>query len=182
MEDIRTQAGQAMEELVHRAGIRKGQIVVVGCSTSEVLGKHIGTSGTLDVARQVLQGLMEPVHAVGAHLAVQCCEHLNRALVLPLDVLERRNLMQVCALPQPHAGGSLATAYYESLEDPALCETLTAHAGLDIGDTLIGMHLRRVAVPLRLGVAKIGEAHLTAAMTRAPLIGGERAHYPAKIR
>ena len=125
---------------------------------------------------------MEPVLARGGVLAVQCCEHLNRSLVIPRQALEDNHLTEVCAEPWEHAGGSMATAYYRALEEPCLCETIQASAGLDIGDTLIGMHLKRVAVPVRLEQKTIGEAHLCAATTRPPLIGGERAHYPQKIR
>ena len=176
------EALRAMTEVCERSGIEKGDIVVVGCSTSEIQGARIGTAGTLEVARAALRGLMEPVQSRGAHLAVQCCEHLNRALVLPRQALREQRLTEVCAEPWEHAGGSLATAYYRALEEPALAETIQAKAGLDIGDTLIGMHLKRVAVPLRLAQKTIGCAHLCAAMTRPALIGGERARYPQKIR
>ncbi len=182
MEELYRQARDAMEELVTRANLTEGKIVVVGCSTSEILGERIGTSGTLEVAREVLRGLMEPVVARGGVLAVQCCEHLNRALVLPRAALEKRGLTEVCAQPWEHAGGSMATAYFMALDEPCLAETIAADAGLDIGDTLIGMHLRRVAVPVRLSQKTIGRAHLCAAVTRPPLIGGERARYPQKIR
>lgn len=176
------QARAAMQELVERAKLTKGQIVVVGCSTSEIMGARIGSSGTLEVAQEVLRGLREPVEAAGGVLAVQCCEHLNRALVLPRAALEEKGFTEVCAQPWEHAGGSMATAYWQALEEPCLAETIVAKAGLDIGDTLIGMHLARVAVPVRLEQKEIGQAHLCAAVTRPPLIGGERAHYPQKIR
>lgn len=180
--ELYQEALKAMNELCERANLKKGQIVVVGCSTSEIMGKCIGSSGTLEVAQEVLRGLMEPVLARGGVLAVQCCEHLNRSLVIPRQALEDNHLTEVCAEPWEHAGGSMATAYYRALEEPCLCETIQASAGLDIGDTLIGMHLKRVAVPVRLEQKTIGEAHLCAATTRPPLIGGERAHYPQKIR
>ena len=172
----------AMEELCEKGHIKEKQIVVVGCSTSEIVGMRIGTGGTLEVAQEVLRGLLEPVEKRGAYLAVQCCEHLNRSLVLPREALEEKGFTEVCAEPWEHAGGSMATAYYKVLKAPCLAETIVANAGLDIGDTLIGMHLKRVAVPLRLTQKTIGDAHLVAAFTRPPLIGGERAHYPQKIR
>ncbi len=181
-ENLYMEAKTAMAELVERANLKNGQIVVVGCSTSEIMGARIGSSGTLEVAQEVLKGLREPVEERGGVLAIQCCEHLNRALVLPRAALEEKNLTEVCAQPWEHAGGSMATAYWHALEEPCLAETISAKAGLDIGDTLIGMHLQRVAVPVRLETKVIGQAHLTAAVTRPALIGGERAQYPAKIR
>lgn len=182
MNDLYKQARDAMQELVERANLKKGQIVVVGCSTSEIMGERIGSSGTLEVAQAVLKGLREPIEERGGVLAVQCCEHLNRALVLPRAALEEKGYTEVCAQPWEHAGGSMATAYWQALEDPSLAETICAQAGLDIGDTLIGMHLKRVAVPVRLSEKVIGQAHLCAAVTRPALIGGERARYPQKIR
>lgn len=182
MQELYEEALRAMTELCENAQIGPGDLVVVGCSTSEIQGARIGTSGTLEVARAALQGLLEPVQARGGVLAVQCCEHLNRALVLPRSAIKENRLTEVCAEPWEHAGGSMATAYYQALEEPALAETIAAKAGLDIGDTLIGMHLARVAVPVRLAQKTIGSAHLCAAKTRPALIGGERAHYPQKIR
>ena len=143
MQELYEEALRAMTELCESAQIGPGDLVVVGCSTSEIQGARIGTSGTLEVARAALQGLLEPVQARGGVLAVQCCEHLNRALVLPRSAIKENRLTEVCAEPWEHAGGSMATAYYQALEEPALAETIAAKAGLDIGDTLIGMHLAR---------------------------------------
>lgn len=180
--NITLEARLAMEELLGAAKPKPGQIVVVGCSTSEVLGQRIGTSGALDVADALLAGFLPPLKRAGVFLAVQCCEHLNRALVVPAELLQHLSLTQVCALPRQKAGGSLAQQYYEQLGDQAcLVDKIQAHAGLDIGDTLIGMHLKAVAVPVRLNVNSIGKAHLVAARTRLPLIGGERAVYPKNI-
>lgn len=179
LKNITEQARSAMAELLSVAHIQSGQVVVVGCSTSEVVGQRIGTAGALEVADALLDGLLPPLTEAGAVLAVQCCEHLNRALVLPRAVAERLNLLEVCALPHQKAGGSLSQQYYARLgEQACLVEHIQAHAGLDIGDTLIGMHLRAVAVPVRLSGTTIGQAHLVAARTRPPLIGGERAIYP----
>ena len=181
-ENLYIEAKAAMQELVNRANLKKGQVVVVGCSTSEIMGARIGSSGTLEVAKEVLRGLREPIEEKGGWLAIQCCEHLNRSLVMPRAALEEKGYTEVCAQPWEHAGGSMATAYWQALEEPCLAETICANAGLDIGDTLIGMHLKRVAVPVRLEQKVIGAAHLTAAVTRPALIGGERARYPQKIR
>lgn len=182
MSEIQTQARLAMQQLLAQAQLKPGQIVVVGCSTSEVVGKRIGTAGTLEVAKELLSGLMEPIREKGLYLAVQCCEHLNRTLIVPRDCMEAYGLEEVCVMPQPHAGGSLATVYYESLSDPCPVMSICAHAGMDIGGTLIGMHLKAVAVPVRIEQNHIGQAPLILAKTRPRLVGGERAVYPQKIR
>lgn len=176
-DSIRRQAAQAARELAELAGLKPGKVLVIGTSTSEVAGKRIGTSGALEVAQQLLAGIDEVRQKFGFDVAYQCCEHLNRALVMERAVLERLGLREVSAVPVPKAGGSMASAAYRAMNEPALAETIEAHAGLDIGETLIGMHLRRVAVPVRLAVRQIGEARVTAATTRPPLIGGERAVY-----
>lgn len=176
-DQIQEQAEQAVRELAQTAGLKAGKVLVVGTSTSEVAGRHIGTSGALDVAQSLLAGIRSVQREFGFDVAYQCCEHLNRALVLERTVLERLNLREVSAVPVPKAGGSMASAAYRGMDEPALAETIEAHAGIDIGETLIGMHLRRVAVPLRLSVRQIGEARVNAALTRPPLIGGERAQY-----
>lgn len=180
IEELSRQAAQAADEVCAAGKLKKGELLVVGCSTSEVLGQKIGTAGTLEVARALLEGLQKGAAAHGAVLCVQCCEHLNRAVVLPREDAERLGFTEVCVLPQQHAGGSLGTVYFASLAQPCVVESLNggARAGLDIGDTLIGMHLRRVAVPVRLTLSAIGEGHLVAAYTRPPLIGGARAVYP----
>ncbi|GGN93382.1 TIGR01440 family protein [Saccharibacillus kuerlensis] len=176
-DSIRSQAALAVRELAETAGLKAGKVLVVGTSTSEVAGRHIGTSGALEVAQELLAGIREVQQEFGFDTVYQCCEHLNRALVMERSVLERLGLQEVSAVPIPKAGGSMASAAYRSMEEPALAETIEAHAGLDIGETLIGMHLRRVAVPLRLSVRQIGEARVNAALTRPPLIGGDRAVY-----
>lgn len=175
-----SQVKGAAEELIAIAKPKKGQIFVVGCSTSEVLGEKIGTSGSSEVASALLAALRSVTGANGLSLAVQCCEHLNRALVVESSTAERFNLTEVTVRPVPHAGGSMAAAAHESFDEPVVVETISAHLGLDIGQTLIGMHLKRVAVPVRLQYKQIGAAVLTAARTRPPLIGGERARYPEK--
>ena len=177
-EQIVSELTAAAEELIAIAKPKKGQIFVLGCSTSEVLGNKIGTGGSSEVAVAMFKALKAVCDAHELNLAVQCCEHLNRALVVEASVCERYNLIEVTVRPMPHAGGAMGTAAYENFAEPVVVETITAHLGLDIGQTLIGMHLKRVAVPVRLQYKKIGEAVLTAAKTRAPLIGGPRAKYP----
>ena len=155
-----------------------GQVLVVGCSTSEVIGDKIGTAGSMKVAEAMFAALIKVTEVHGVFLAIQCCEHLNRALVTTRYAAEKYGWQEVTVRPVQHAGGAMATAAYENFVEPIIVEAISAHAGLDIGQTLIGMHLKRVAVPVRLSESKIGEAVLTAAWTRPPLIGGERAKYP----
>ncbi|MEV2909913.1 TIGR01440 family protein [Paenibacillus larvae] len=168
---------KVLTELIEAGGLRKGQVVVFGVSTSEVMGKHIGTAGTLDAAKQIYTGASEVARQYGLHLAFQCCEHLNRALVIEEDVAERYGLDPVSVVPVPKAGGSMAAYAYRQMKRPCVVEQIKAHAGIDIGDTLIGMHLRPVAVPVRPSIRLIGEAHVTMAYTRPKLVGGARAVY-----
>lgn len=172
-------AAAVLRELAVAGNLGPGKIVVVGVSTSEVAGVRIGTGGALEVAQQLLEGVRLVAAEKGFHLVYQCCEHLNRALVMERDLLESLGLNEVSAVPIPGAGGSMAAAAYRAMKDPVLAETIDAHAGLDIGETLIGMHLRRVAVPFRPTLRYIGAARVNAAWTRPPLIGGERAVYRA---
>ena len=153
------------------------KLLVVDCSSSEIAGGVIGHASTYELGEAVARAALECGKELGFACAFQCCEHLNRSLVVERDVAEARGLQIVCAVPRPKAGGSLATAAYKAMREPVLVETIAADAGLDIGQTLIGMHLRRVAVPVRLSRKTVGEALITAARTRPPLIGGERARY-----
>lgn len=164
-------------ELAQAGGIGNGRLVVIGCSTSEVIGERIGSAGSEQVAGAIWQGIDEARWTYGFDVAVQCCEHLNRALVVERAVLERNGWTEVTAVPVPKAGGSMAAAAYLRMSDPCLAETVAAHAALDIGETLVGMHLRRVAVPYRPSIRWLGSARVTAAYTRPPLIGGARAVY-----
>ncbi|ETT42086.1 MULTISPECIES: TIGR01440 family protein [unclassified Paenibacillus] len=164
-------------ELAVAGKLGPGKILVVGASTSEVAGKRIGTGGALEVARQLLEGITQIADEFGFHPVYQCCEHLNRSLVMERALLEALGLREVSAVPIPGAGGSMAAAAYQSMTDPVLAETIEAHAGIDIGETLIGMHLRRIAVPYRPSLRVIGAARVNAAWSRPPLIGGERAVY-----
>lgn len=177
MEKIFDQARTAAAELVEKSGIKSGDIVVVGCSTSEVIGKKIGTSGTLETAQAIYNGLNSIFGEKGIYIAAQCCEHLNRAIILEDEKAQQLGLERVCVVPHPHAGGSFATAAYHAMKNPVALEEIKADAGIDIGCTLIGMHLKRVAVPLRLENSQIGEAAVSAARTRPKYIGGERAKY-----
>lgn len=177
MNDIYNQAKCAATELLERAGLKSGDLAVIGCSTSEVLGERIGTAGSLETANDILKGIIDAFYPAGVKIAAQCCEHLNRALVIEKEDSEKYNYEQVCAVPHEHAGGSFATAAYRFFKNPVLVEEIKADAGLDIGRTMIGMHLKRVAVPLRLDNNTIGCAHVDGAKTRPKYIGGERAKY-----
>ena len=178
VEQIQNDATNAAKELVEEANLHKGSIVVVGCSTSETLGEQVGSHSVPEVGKAILKGLQSIFEPLGIYVAAQCCEHLNRALIVERRVAEQRGFEIVSVKPQPKAGGSFATAVYAAMEDPVAVEFVKADAGLDIGNTLIGMHLKHVAVPLRLSVKKIGEAAVNAARTRPKLIGGVRAVYP----
>ena len=169
---IRADAGVAVAELIPAAHLTAGQILVVGCSSSEMVGGRIGKCSSPDAAAALIDTLLPPLQAAGILLAAQCCEHLNRALIVERACAERYGLEPVWVKPQPHAGGSFATAVWERFADPVAVECIRAHAGMDIGQTLIGMHLRRVAVPVRLSVSRIGEAPVVFARTRPPYIGG----------
>ena len=177
VEKIKKQVKTAAEELIEAAAPKPGQVFVVGCSTSEVLGNKIGTAGSLEVAQAIFDALLEVTSAHGLYLAVQCCEHLNRSLVTETEAAEKYCWEEVAVRPVAHAGGSLAQVAYDTFDQPIVVEKITAHLGLDIGQTLIGMHLKRVAVPVRLSQKEIGAANLTAARTRPPYVGGERAVY-----
>jgi len=174
---ITAQVESALEELLAAAQLRPAQILVVGCSTSEVGGAKIGTGSSLEIAEAVLKGLLPTVQKTGLFLAVQCCEHLNRALVVERACQERYNLEEVMVYPIQGAGGSLPYQAMKAFSDPVVVERIQAHAGLDIGDTFIGMHLKQVVVPVRGSINSVGAAHLTMARTRPKLIGGERARY-----
>lgn len=171
------EASQAMGELLEKASWRKGDIVVVGCSSSEIVGEHIGKGSTPDAAKAVVDAILPLLRERGLFLAAQCCEHLNRALIVERECADKYGYEPVCVVPKPKAGGSFATAAWAAFDEPVAVEHIRAVAGLDIGSTLIGMHLKDVAVPLRLSVKAIGSAYLTAAYTRPKLIGGIRAQY-----
>ena len=177
MENIKNQARTAVCELLDAADLKAGQILVVGCSSSEVIGGQIGKASSYETAKEVFSTIYEETQKRGIYLAAQCCEHLNRALIVERECAEKYGLDQVSVCPQPKAGGSFATSAWLGFDDPVAVESIKAHAGLDIGGTLIGMHLRAVAVPVRLSVKQIGEANILCARTRPKYIGGERAKY-----
>ena len=183
-EALKKQAAQAAAEVCDRARLRAGQLFVVGCSTSEVLGEQIGTHTSVEIAEALYEGISSVLAPRGILLAAQCCEHLNRALVVARETMERYGLEQINAIPQPnHAGGAFATVAYGKMAHPVLVESLLAQAdaGIDIGQTLIGMHIHPVVVPLRISVDHIGSAVLTCARRRPKYVGGQRAIYDDQL-
>ena len=177
MENIKQQIQKVVTELIEVSELRAGEILVVGCSSSEIMGEVIGHGSTFEAAEAVLSAMLPILREKGIYLAAQCCEHLNRALIVERACAEKYGWEPVCVVPQPKAGGSFATAAWQSFDAPVALEHIRAHAGLDIGGTLIGMHLREVAVPVRLSLDHVGSALLLAARTRPKYIGGIRARY-----
>ena len=176
-EDITKQAHTVAAELLAQAQLKPGSLLVIGCSSSEMVGKRIGKGSSMEAAQAAFAGIYPVLQEQGIHLAVQCCEHLNRVLILEREVAEKRGYEIVNVMPQPHAGGSFAVTAWNAFSDPVAVETISAEAGIDIGGTLIGMHLRQVAVPVRTSEKQIGEAIVLCARTRPKYIGGPRAIY-----
>lgn len=177
LDAIRKQTKAVLRELMETADLKQGQILVVGCSSSEIGSFKIGSHSSEEIGQAVYEALYEELKPAGIYLAAQCCEHLNRALILEEEAALKYGYEPVNVVPQLKAGGSFATAAYRTLEHPAAVEHIRAHAGIDIGDTLIGMHLKDVAVPVRILNREIGGAHVVCARTRPKFIGGERARY-----
>lgn len=175
--NIKQEIITAVTELIEKADLKAGDLVVIGCSSSEIIGDKIGSNSNVEVADTVFDGIYSVLKEKGIFLAAQCCEHLNRAIILEKEYADKHNLEPVNVVPFPKAGGSFATAAYREFISPVAVESIKADAGMDIGNTLIGMHLKQVAVPLRLETKKIGCANLVCARTRPKFIGGERANY-----
>ncbi len=176
--NVKLEAETVLTELLAEAKLREGDILVIGCSTSEVAGGRIGKDSSAEAAQAIFSAVMPILKEQGIYLAAQCCEHLNRAIIVERECMEKYGLPEVCVMPHPHAGGSWATKVWSEFSEPVAVESIAAHAGIDIGLTLIGMHLKAVAVPVRVSLTKIGNATITCARTRPKLIGGCRAIYP----
>lgn len=168
---------KATEEIINKAKAKKGEIFVLGGSSSEIQGEKIGSNTDVDLGEILLKEVLKITKKNGLFLAVQGCEHTNRALVIERDCLNKYNLEEVNIIPHRNAGGAFATAAYKDFSDPVMVDEIKGHLGLDIGDSFISMHLKRIVVPVRLEVDNIGKAHLTAARTRPRLIGGDRAKH-----
>ena len=177
MKDITLQAKTAVEELIEKANLKAGDLLIVGCSSSEIVGSEIGHGSSLEAAEAVFEGIYPMLREKGIYLAAQCCEHLNRAIILEREYAVSHGIEIVNVVPQPKAGGSFATTCYKNFASPVAAEYVKADAGMDIGLTLIGMHLKAVAVPVRLSIDKIGCANVVFARTRPKCIGGIRAVY-----
>lgn len=175
--EVKKQAETVILEILEKTTLNSGDIFVVGCSSSEIVGSNIGKGSSYEAAKVVYDVISKALEAKGIFLASQCCEHLNRALVIERECAEKYGYEIVSVIPQPKAGGSFATLTYENMRNPVVVEHIKAHAGLDIGGTLIGMHLKEVAVPMRLSLKMIGEANINSAYTRPKYIGGPRAQY-----
>ncbi|WP_042354377.1 TIGR01440 family protein [Bacillus rubiinfantis] len=180
IQEWKKQLQAILTEFQQQAELKPGHLLVVGCSTSEVAGERIGTAGTVETAAMIFQALKRLQEQTGVELAFQCCEHLNRALVMERGVAHRRQLEEVSVIPVRHAGGAMATYAFDHLDDAIVVEFAKADAGIDIGQTLIGMHLKHVAVPVRVAQKTVGQAIVTLAKTRPKLIGGQRAVYERK--
>lgn len=176
-QEIESTLHKAVAALVEAGNIQAGGLIVLGCSTSEVAGARIGKGSVPELGQVIAHAMLQACHTHGLEAAFQCCEHLNRAIVMEQRVLSARGLTQVRAIPQPKAGGSVPAAAWKLLAQPALAVSVQADAGIDIGDTLVGMHIRPVAVPLRMEENHIGHANLVIAYSRLPFIGGSRAVY-----
>lgn len=174
-------AKRVVREFLEQAKLKQGNLVVIGCSTSEIAAHNIGSYSNAELGEAVFGAMYDVFQEAQIDVATQCCEHLNRALVMENEVAERFGYEIVNVIPMPKAGGSLSTAAWKIMEDPVAVERIQAHAGIDIGDTLIGMHLKSVAVPFRIEHPQIGSAHIVCARTRAKYVGGERAHYDAAL-
>ena len=178
---IKNETKKVTEQVLYNSKLKKGDILVVGCSSSEIAGAKIGSASNEQIGSAVLDAIYSITSEMGIYLAAQCCEHLNRAIILESDAALHYGLEIVIAVPQPKAGGSFATAAYKKFSHPVAVERVQAHAGIDIGNTLIGMHLRPVAVPIRIEQKYIGKASVVCARTRPKFIGGARAVYDQNI-
>ncbi len=175
--NITNNAKKVIHELIQVSNLKQGDLLVIGCSSSEVVGGDIGKSSSIEAAKAICDGILPMLNEKGIYLAAQCCEHLNRAIIIEQEAAEKFGLEIVNVMPKVKAGGSFATTVWDNMKNPVAVEHIKAHAGLDIGNTLIGMHLKDVAVPVRLSIDKIGKAPIVCARTRPKFIGGERAHY-----
>lgn len=182
LEEIKNTAAGVVRELLAAASLKEHDIVVVGCSSSEIGSFQIGSHSNPEIGQAVFSGIYEILKDRHIYLAAQCCEHLNRALILEEAAAMRYGYEPVNVIPQLKAGGSFATAAYAGMNNPVAVESIQAHAGIDIGNTLIGMHLKPVAVPLRISIGQIGSAPVICAKTRPKFIGGERAHYDPSLK
>lgn len=177
LQHLQNQLSQLLNELEQQVQFKPKQLFVIGCSTSEIVGSKIGTAGAMEVAEALYEEFARFAKKHDIYLVFQGCEHINRALTLEYEAAEKYSLEPVTVIPVKHAGGSMSAYAYTQMENPVVVERINAHAGIDIGQTLIGMHLKEVVIPVRTSIRQIGDAIVTAATTRPKLIGGARAIY-----
>ncbi len=177
IQKIKSDVELITRELLNEANLKKGDVFVLGCSSSEICGARIGKGSSAEVGEAVVETILKITRENGLYLAVQGCEHINRSLVIEREAAEKYGFEIVSVVPGLHAGGACTVAAYKMANDPVMVEHVTALAGIDIGDTFIGMHIKHVLIPVRVSVKEIGQAHVTCARTRPKLIGGERATY-----
>ena len=175
LKEIAGQASSAVTELIETANLKPGATVVIGCSSSEVAGHRIGSYPSTEIARVLYDAIADVLENKGMYLAAQCCEHLNRCIIIEQEAVPNAEIVNV--VPWKKSGGSFASRAYEMMRHPVAVERIQADAGLDIGDTFIGMHLKSVVVCVRTKINTVGNAHTTAARTRPKFVGGERARY-----
>ena len=175
--ELKDQLTEIVNDILAEARLKKGDFFVLGCSTSEVVGGHIGKNSSAEVGQWIIRTLKELLDPKEIALAVQGCEHLNRALVVERTVAEAKNFEIVSVVPALHAGGACSVAAFDQFNDPVEVEHVVGQAGIDIGDTSIGMHLKHVQVPVRPRLKTLGQAHVTALRSRPKYIGGPRANY-----
>ena len=181
---LKKQANAVINEVIDKASLKEGSLIVIGCSSSEVLGDRMGTNSSVEIADCLYEEISKVLNDKGIDLAVQCCEHLNRAIVIEKKVALNRGFEQVNVIPQPKAGGSFATAHYKALKEPVVVENIAskADAGIDIGGVMVGMHIKPVVVPIKLENRHIGEAIILAGRHRPKFIGGQRAVYDEELK
>lgn len=181
LNNLKGQSKKVLKELISNAKLNLGDIVIIGCSTSEVIGKEIGTCSNINVAQSLFDGFIDIINENGLFLAAQCCEHLNRAVVVEREVAEKLNLEIVNVVPGIKAGGAFSTVCWNNLKKPVAVEKIKADCGIDIGGTLIGMHIKSVVVPVVTSIRRIGDASVICARRRPKFIGGERAKYDSNF-
>lgn len=177
LEQLKKDTRLILCDALDKANLRQGQILVLGLSSSEVAGGQIGKASSIEIGEVIVKTLLDELTSREIFLAVQGCEHLNRALVVERELADKKELEIVNVLPSLHAGGAGQLAAFKYFKDPVEVEFITAQAGLDIGDTSVGMHVKHVQVPIRPALRELGGAHVTALASRPKLIGGSRARY-----
>ena len=177
LKQIEKDAKRVTLELLQAAKLDPKDAVVIGGSTSEIVGEHLGSNTNLEVAKAVVKTIVNVLKEKDIYPVIQSCEHINRALVVEREYAKLHNLEPVNVIPVETAGGGFSTAAMEILDDPVVVERVGVDAGIDIGDVFIGMHIKNVGVVVRSDIKQIGKAHLSMIRTRLKLIGGDRSKH-----